>query len=135
MAASLPIGWERSRSCVPRLPQGRVTWAHELTQARPDQGLPGSGFPQQQGRARPAHPVGVSRTEEPLRPPQSRRHHRVHGLGAHQVARGRGGNAAQAKGEKDRERAQTALKMSAYYEAARELATRLTRWSKELDRV
>ena len=40
-----------------------------------------------------------------------------------------------AKGEKDRERAQTALKMSAYYEAARELATRLTRWSKELDRV
>src|SRR5438034_6026479 len=40
-----------------------------------------------------------------------------------------------AKSEKDRERAQTALKMSAYYEAARELAWRLTRWSKELDRV
>src|SRR2546426_1217524 len=34
---------------------------------------------------------------------------------------------------KDRERAQMALKMSAYYEAARELASRLTRWSKELD--
>src|SRR5690242_20866778 len=40
-----------------------------------------------------------------------------------------------AKSPKDRERAQTALKMSAYYEAARELAARLTRWSKELDRV
>src|SRR5204863_4084580 len=40
-----------------------------------------------------------------------------------------------AKDGKDRERAQTALKMSAYYEAARELATRLTTWSKELDRV
>jgi len=40
-----------------------------------------------------------------------------------------------AKSEKERERAQTALKMSAYYEAARELATRLTTWSKELDRV
>ena len=40
-----------------------------------------------------------------------------------------------AKGGKDRERAQTALKMSAYYEAARELASRLTTWSKELDRV
>ena len=40
-----------------------------------------------------------------------------------------------AKSDKDRERAQMALKMSAYYEAARELATRLTTWSKELDRV
>src|SRR4030081_3503795 len=40
-----------------------------------------------------------------------------------------------AKGGKEQERAQTALKMSAYYEAARELATRLTTWSKELDRV
>src|SRR5436190_24048278 len=40
-----------------------------------------------------------------------------------------------AKDRKDRERAQTALRMSAYYEAARELATRLTTWSKELDRV
>src|SRR5216117_843673 len=40
-----------------------------------------------------------------------------------------------AKAGKDRERAQMALKMSAYYEAARELATRLTTWSKELDRV
>src|SRR6266436_4538783 len=39
-----------------------------------------------------------------------------------------------AKSEKDREHAQTALKMSAYYEAARELAYRLTTWSKELDR-
>src|SRR5882762_3964627 len=39
-----------------------------------------------------------------------------------------------AKSDKDRERAQMALKMSAYYEAARELATRLTTWSKELDR-
>src|SRR5882724_1049943 len=38
-----------------------------------------------------------------------------------------------AKGEKDRERAQMTLKMSAYYEAARELASRLTQWSKELD--
>src|SRR5947209_19660581 len=37
-----------------------------------------------------------------------------------------------AKSGKDRERAQTALRMSAYYEAARELAARLTRWSKEL---
>src|SRR6266481_2847967 len=37
-----------------------------------------------------------------------------------------------AKGEKDRERAKMALRMSAYYEAARELAARLTRWSKEL---
>src|SRR5882762_9288280 len=40
-----------------------------------------------------------------------------------------------AKDGKERERAHTALKMSAYYEAARELATRLTTWSKELDRV
>src|SRR5690242_4363371 len=40
-----------------------------------------------------------------------------------------------AKSPKDRERAQTALKMSAYYEAARELAARLTRWSKALDDV
>jgi uncharacterized protein (TIGR00730 family) len=40
-----------------------------------------------------------------------------------------------AKTEKDRERAQMALRMSAYYEAARELASRLTTWSKELDRV
>src|SRR6267142_1552632 len=40
-----------------------------------------------------------------------------------------------AKSDKDRERAQTALKMSAYYESARELAFRLTTWSKELDRV
>ncbi len=40
-----------------------------------------------------------------------------------------------AKSEKDRERAQMALKMSAYYEAARELASRLTTWSKDLDHV
>src|SRR3977135_4587562 len=40
-----------------------------------------------------------------------------------------------AKGGKDGERAQMALRMSAYYEAARELAFRLTTWSKELDRV
>jgi uncharacterized protein (TIGR00730 family) len=33
----------------------------------------------------------------------------------------------------DLESARTALKMSAYYEAARELAFRLTQWSKELD--
>src|SRR6266513_329621 len=39
-----------------------------------------------------------------------------------------------ARAGKDRERAQMALKMSAYYEAARELAFRLTAWSKELDR-
>ncbi|HEY6242291.1 MAG TPA: TIGR00730 family Rossman fold protein [Burkholderiales bacterium] len=39
-----------------------------------------------------------------------------------------------AKSAKDRERAQTALGMSVYYEAARELATRLTKWSKDLDR-
>ncbi|HMH17269.1 MAG TPA: TIGR00730 family Rossman fold protein [Burkholderiales bacterium] len=38
-----------------------------------------------------------------------------------------------AKAGKDRERAQMALKMSAYYEAARELALRLTKWSKTLD--
>src|SRR5882672_6777334 len=38
-----------------------------------------------------------------------------------------------AKSGKDREHAQMALKMSAYYEAARELASRLTQWSKELD--
>jgi uncharacterized protein (TIGR00730 family) len=38
-----------------------------------------------------------------------------------------------AKSGKDSERAQMALKMSAYYEAARELASRLTTWSKELD--
>ena len=40
-----------------------------------------------------------------------------------------------AKDGTERERAQTALKMSAYYEAARELASRLTTWSKELDHV
>jgi uncharacterized protein (TIGR00730 family) len=39
---------------------------------------------------------------------------------------------AQGGGE-DLERAQMALKMSAYYEAARELASRLTKWSKDLD--
>src|SRR5882672_10522120 len=39
-----------------------------------------------------------------------------------------------AKAGKDRERAQMALEMSAYYEAARELASRLTKWSKELNR-
>jgi uncharacterized protein (TIGR00730 family) len=38
-----------------------------------------------------------------------------------------------AKSGKERERAQMALKMSAYYEAARELAFRVTHWSKELD--
>jgi len=38
-----------------------------------------------------------------------------------------------AKAGKDRERAQMALKMSVYYEAARELASRLTKWSKALD--
>jgi len=38
-----------------------------------------------------------------------------------------------AKAGKDRERAETALKMSAHYEAARELAARLTKWSKALD--
>jgi uncharacterized protein (TIGR00730 family) len=36
-------------------------------------------------------------------------------------------------GNGDLKRAETAMKMSAYYEAARELASRLTRWSKELD--
>jgi uncharacterized protein (TIGR00730 family) len=36
-------------------------------------------------------------------------------------------------GSADAERAQMALKMSIYYEAARTLATRLTQWSKELD--
>src|SRR5882672_6181524 len=40
-----------------------------------------------------------------------------------------------AKAGKDREHAEMALKMSAYYEAARELASRLTTWSKALDRV
>src|SRR6516162_8059558 len=40
-----------------------------------------------------------------------------------------------AKSPKDRERAQTALRMSGYYEAARGLASRLTRWSKALDDV
>jgi len=40
---------------------------------------------------------------------------------------------SKAKAGKEQERAQMALKMSAYYEAARELAARLTRWSKELD--
>jgi hypothetical protein len=38
-----------------------------------------------------------------------------------------------AKGGKDKERALVALKMSAYYEAARGLAARLTTWSKALD--
>ena len=37
-------------------------------------------------------------------------------------------------GHGDAEKAQTALKMSAYYEAAREFAFRLTNWSKELNR-
>ncbi len=36
-------------------------------------------------------------------------------------------------GNGDLKRAQTAMKMSVYYEAARELAARLTKWSKELD--
>jgi uncharacterized protein (TIGR00730 family) len=36
-------------------------------------------------------------------------------------------------GKGDLERARMALKMSAYYEAARELASRLTQWSKTLD--
>ena len=36
-------------------------------------------------------------------------------------------------GDGDRARADMALKMSVYYEAARELANRLTKWSKELD--
>jgi uncharacterized protein (TIGR00730 family) len=38
-----------------------------------------------------------------------------------------------AKNAKERERAQTALGMSVYYEAARDLASRLTTWSKGLD--
>ena len=38
-----------------------------------------------------------------------------------------------AKSGKERDRAQTVLRMSAYYEAARELASRLTLWSKGLD--
>ncbi|HVQ61163.1 MAG TPA: LOG family protein [Burkholderiales bacterium] len=38
-----------------------------------------------------------------------------------------------AKGGKDKERAETALKMSVYYEASRKLASRLTKWSKALD--
>ena len=38
-----------------------------------------------------------------------------------------------ARGGGDLESARTALEMSAYYEAARELAYRLTQWSKELD--
>jgi hypothetical protein len=38
-----------------------------------------------------------------------------------------------AKSAREHERAQTALKMSAYYEAARDLASRLTLWSKGLD--
>src|SRR6267378_4519074 len=38
-----------------------------------------------------------------------------------------------AKGGKDKEIAETALRMSVYYEAARELASRLTKWSKALD--
>src|SRR5438309_3262302 len=40
-----------------------------------------------------------------------------------------------AKSDTDRERAQMALRQSASSEWARELATRLTTWSKELDRV
>jgi len=36
-------------------------------------------------------------------------------------------------GNGDMDRARTALRMSTYYEAARELASRLTKWSKELD--
>src|SRR5258707_12272254 len=38
-----------------------------------------------------------------------------------------------AKAGKNLEHAQMALKMSVYYEAARELASRLTKWSKALD--
>jgi len=38
-----------------------------------------------------------------------------------------------AKTPKDRQRAETAVRMSVYYEAARELALRLTKWSKALD--
>jgi uncharacterized protein (TIGR00730 family) len=44
------------------------------------------------------------------------------------------GMVRRAKGVKEVDRAQTALRMSAYYEAARELASRLTAWSKTLDR-
>src|SRR2546421_7061184 len=40
---------------------------------------------------------------------------------------------AEAKGGAELEQARMALQMSAYYEAARELAHRLTKWSKELD--
>ena len=40
-----------------------------------------------------------------------------------------------AQGSGDAEAAKVALKMSAYYEAARELAQRLTAWSKGLDKV
>jgi hypothetical protein len=39
------------------------------------------------------------------------------------------------RGGGDLEDARTALKMSAYYEAARELAFRLTQWSKQLDSI
>src|SRR5260370_30529247 len=39
-----------------------------------------------------------------------------------------------AKSGKDRERAQTALRISAYYEAAPRLASPLTNWSHEHDR-
>ncbi len=42
--------------------------------------------------------------------------------------------AAAERGEADPEAAGMALKMSVYYEAARELAFRLTQWSKSLDR-
>jgi uncharacterized protein (TIGR00730 family) len=38
-----------------------------------------------------------------------------------------------AKSGKDKERAETALRMSVYYEASRKLASRLTKWSKALD--
>jgi uncharacterized protein (TIGR00730 family) len=38
-----------------------------------------------------------------------------------------------ATGGKDKERAETALRMSVYYEGARELAARLTKWSKALN--
>ncbi|HKW37176.1 MAG TPA: LOG family protein [Burkholderiales bacterium] len=44
------------------------------------------------------------------------------------------GMVRRAKDVKEVDRAQTALRMSAYYEAARELASRLTTWSKTLDR-
>ena len=42
--------------------------------------------------------------------------------------------AAAERGEGDIERARMGLRMSAYYEAARDLASRLTHWSKGLDR-